>query len=27
LAFVYCLAYSTAGVLLAFILFEDRDLA
>ncbi|MBD3675566.1 MAG: ABC transporter permease subunit [Planctomycetaceae bacterium] len=26
-AFVYCLAYSTAGVLLAFILFEDRDLA
>ena len=26
-AFVYCLAYATAGVLLAFILFEDRDLA
>lgn len=26
-AFVYCIAYSTAGVLLAFILFEDRDLA
>ena len=26
-ALVYCLAYSVAGVLLAFILFEDRDLA
>jgi len=26
-AFVYCLAYASAGVLLAFILFEDRDLA
>ncbi len=24
---LYCLAYSTAAVLLAFILFEDRDLA
>ena len=26
-ALLYCLAYSTAAVLLAFILFEDRDLA
>jgi ABC-type transport system involved in multi-copper enzyme maturation permease subunit len=26
-AFVYCLAYASGGVLLAFILFEDRDLA
>ncbi|MDX5152337.1 MAG: HAD hydrolase-like protein [Acidiferrobacterales bacterium] len=24
---VYCLAYTTAAILLAFILFEDRDLA
>lgn len=27
MSLVYCLAYSTAAVLLAFILFEDRDLA
>ncbi|HUG18282.1 MAG TPA: ABC transporter permease subunit [Planctomycetaceae bacterium] len=27
LSFLYCLAYSAAGLLLAFILFEDRDLA
>lgn len=27
LASVYCVAYSTAAILLAFILFEDRDLA
>jgi hypothetical protein len=26
-SFVYCVAYSTAALLLAFILFEDRDLA
>lgn len=26
-AFVYCVAYASGGVLLAFILFEDRDLA
>jgi ABC-type transport system involved in multi-copper enzyme maturation permease subunit len=27
LSFLYCLAYSVAGLLLAYILFEDRDLA
>jgi hypothetical protein len=26
-AFIYCVLYSGAAVLLAFILFEDRDLA
>ena len=26
-AFLYCAAYSAAAILLAFILFEDRDLA
>jgi hypothetical protein len=27
LSALYCAAYSTAAILLAFILFEDRDLA